>query len=410
MAQKAEQRPAAIFWQAFIKACGYASSVLVLIIVVFLFREGGGLFSSRAVERDLVAAVHQDNPVRELSETELHDVLEGKIKNWKALGGPDLKLKALHVNNLEKKLKEWGMIDKKPEEKLGKKYEKLRPLLDSLMRAEPGMVILFQEDFIPTIARPIDVGNISLAGFLTGKAWEPAKSPAPLFGALPLLWGTVLVTLGALFFALVLGPPVALYMAELAPKPLYRWLKPMVELLAGIPSVVFGFIGLVVLVPSIRELFGLSSGSTVLAGCILLAVIALPTIISVSEDAIRAVPRALKEASLGMGATHWQTMVRIIVPYSAPGIVAAILLGVGRIVGETMAVLMVTGNTPQMVGFDFLASVRTMSAAIAAEMGEAPQGGLHYEALFAVGCLLFLLTFLLNLTGELLIFKRMRKR
>jgi len=377
-----------------------------------LFREGAGLFSSPAIEKNLVAAVHPSNPVSRLSEADLHALLQQKISRWSELGGPDVAVELLHINNLEKQLTQYGVLPAKakPEAVLGARYEGLAPVLDSLLERHPGLLLIVQPRFIPSSARRVEVGTLSLGGFLAGRSWEPTRSPAPLFGALPLLWGTVLVTLGALLLALLLGPAVALYMAELAPAALYRWLKPAIELLAGIPSVVFGFIGLVVLVPNIREVFGLSSGSTVLAGCVLLAVIALPTIISVSEDALRAVPRSLKEASMGMGATHWQTMMRVLVPHSLPGILAAVLLGVGRIVGETMAVLMVTGNTPQMAGLDFLASVRTMSAAIAAEMGEAPQGGLHYKSLFAVGCLLFLLTFLLNLIGQLLIFKRRKSR
>ncbi|MBX3102915.1 MAG: phosphate ABC transporter permease subunit PstC [Bacteroidetes bacterium] len=407
MARQAEQRFGSLFWQAFIKACGYASSVLVLIIVLFLFSEGMGLFSSPAIDRELVAAVHPDNPITEIDEETLHALLGEEITTWADFRSAKVEL--VNVNNLEKKLKAYG-LQGRPEDVLGQNFERLPLLLDSMLTVHPGMLIILQPHFVPQRAKQVNVGHISLGRFLAGRTWDPTRSPSPLFGALPLLWGTILVTLGALFFALLLGPPVAMYMAELAPKPIYRWLKPTVELLAGIPSVVFGFIGLVVLVPNIQVVFGLDSGSTVLAGCMLLAVIALPTIISVSEDAIRAVPRTLKEASLGMGATHWQTMIRVIVPYSAPGILAAILLGVGRIVGETMAVLMVTGNTPQMVGFDFLASVRTMSAAIAAEMGEAPQGGLHYKSLFAVGCLLFLLTFIINLVGELLVAKKIKQR
>jgi len=219
---------------------------------------------------------------------------------------------------------------------------------------------------------------------------------------LPLLWGSLLVTVGAAFFALLLGPPVAIYLAELASPRIKGIVKPTIELLSGIPSVVFGFLGLVVLVPNIQKAFDLDSGSTALAGSLLLAVISLPTIISVMEDALSGTPGALKEASLALGATHWQTIYKVMIPYAGPGIIAGILLGIGRIVGETMAVLMVTGNNPHLVGLDFLASVRTMSAAIAAEMGEAPQGGLHYKSLFAVGCVLFLLTFCINLLGEIL--------
>ncbi|MCS7086363.1 MAG: phosphate ABC transporter permease subunit PstC, partial [Bacteroidia bacterium] len=221
-------------------------------------------------------------------------------------------------------------------------------------------------------------------------------------GAWPLITGTLLVTFYALIFAVVLGVPTAVYLAEPAPPKIRAAVKPMIELLAGVPSVVFGFIGLVVVVPYLRRLFDLDSGSTALAGSILLAVVALPTIISVSEDAIRAVPDSLRQGSLALGATHWQTIYRVVLPHARSGVAAALILGAGRIVGETMVVLMVTGNNPQWVGWNALESVRTMSAAIAAEMGEAPQGGIHYQSLFTVGCLLFLLTFCVNFVGELL--------
>jgi phosphate transport system permease protein len=176
-------------------------------------------------------------------------------------------------------------------------------------------------------------------------------------------------------------------------------LKPVIELLAGIPSVVYGFFGLVVIVPYLQKLFNLPVGETALAGSIILAIMALPTIITISEDAIRNTPRAMKEASLALGATRWQTISKIIVPYSASGITAAAILGVGRAIGETMAVLMVTGNAA-VIPHTLLEPVRTIPATIAAELGEAPQGGLHYEALFALGCILFLITLVINLSVE----------
>jgi phosphate transport system permease protein len=387
-------------WEAFIKACGWATSFLVVIIVVFLFSEGLSLFSEKPIEGGYELGVHPSITVEEIGQTTLQRITEGTDTNWAQLGGPNRPLTLLSLNNLEKYLKGKGLIRKKPEELIGADYAGLRPLLDSLLQADPGLLLAFQPDQLPPQARRLPMGNVSAGAFLSGTQWMPAENPVPFFGALPLVWGTLLVTLGALLFALLFGPPVAIFLAELASKRTRSLLKPMIELLAGIPSVVFGFLGLVVLVPWIQSAFGLNSGSTALAGSVLLAIIALPTIISVSEDALRAVPRDLKEASLALGANHWQTIRTVCVPYARPGILAAAILGVGRIVGETMVVLMVTGNKPQMPGFDFLESVRTMSAAIAAEMGEAPQGGLHFKALFMVGGLLFLLTFLINLVGE----------
>jgi phosphate transport system permease protein len=217
--------------------------------------------------------------------------------------------------------------------------------------------------------------------------------------------GTFLVTLVAILIALPLGLAVAIYLAELADERTRSYLKPAIELLAGIPSVVYGFFGLVVIVPLIKDLFGLSVGETALAGSILLAIIALPTIITVSEDSIKSTPRALKEASLALGATHWETITRVIVPYAINGISAAALLGVGRAVGETMTVLMVTGNAA-VIPHSILVPVRTLSATIAAELGEAPQGGLHYQALFLVGCVLFIVTFAFNLFAEYIASRR----
>lgn len=397
-------------WEAFIKSCGWASTVIVLVIVVFLFRQGLSLFWEKPLERELVVAVHPDNPVRQLSARQMEDVINGETTNWKQADGKDQTIAVVHPHNLDKELKSRGLIKKKPEERIGEDFSGLKPLLDSLMRAEPGMLLIFQPAFLPDQAKAVNVGTLEVASFLLGTEWAPTEAPLPFFGALPLLTGTLLVTLGAILLALLLGPPVAIYLAELASPRQRNIIKPMIELLAGIPSVVFGFIGLVVLVPAIRVSFGLDSGSTALAGSVILAFIALPTVISVAEDALRSTPSALKEASLGLGATHWQTIKNVVLPYNTTSLIAAFILGVGRIVGETMAVLMVTGNNPQMAGVDFLASVRTMSAAIAAEMGEAPQGGLHYKALFAIGCLLFLLTFAINFAGEVIIKRSKRVR
>jgi len=206
----------------------------------------------------------------------------------------------------------------------------------------------------------------------------------------------LLVSFFAILFALPIGLATAIYMAEVADERLRKILKPIIELLAGIPSVVYGFFGLIVIVPMIHDVFHLPVGETALAGSIVLGIMALPTIITVSEDAIRNTPRSMKEASLALGANKWQTIYRVVIPYSMSGISAAAILGIGRAIGETMAVLMVTGNAAVMPR-SLLQPVRTIPATIAAELGEAPAGGVHYQALFALGCILFLITMAINI-------------
>jgi len=234
--------------------------------------------------------------------------------------------------------------------------------------------------------------------FLTGTRWAPT-SAVPKFGLVPLLLGSALVTVGAIIIALPLGVGAAVYIGELAPKALREILKPIIEVLATIPSVVIGFIGIQLIVPLIKSTFKLPIGLTALAGSIMLAFMSLPTIISISEDAINAVPIKYRHASLALGATKWETTYKVVIPTASSGIVASIMLGLGRIVGETMTVLMLTGNSPRIV-FSWLQPVRTITATIAAEMGETVQGGLHFSALFAIGFVLFVITFLINLVAD----------
>lgn len=209
--------------------------------------------------------------------------------------------------------------------------------------------------------------------------------------------GSLAVTGGALVIAVPLGVATAAFLAELAPARLARLLRPAVDLLAGIPSVVYGFVGLTMLVPWIRETFG-GPGFSVLAGSLLLGVMVLPTVVAISEDAIRAVPRSYREGSLALGATPWQTLTRVVLPAARPGIVAAAVLGMGRAIGETMAVLMVTGNVTALPNSP-LAPTRTLTANIALEMGYA--SGRHQEALFATGIVLFVLIMALNTLAAL---------
>ena len=233
--------------------------------------------------------------------------------------------------------------------------------------------------------------------FLTGTKWAPTSTEK--FGLLPLLTGSALITVGAIIIALPLGVGAAIYIGELAPRAVRETLKPIIEILATIPSVVIGFIGIQMIVPVIKRVFGLPIGLTALAGSIMLAFMSLPTIISISEDAINAVPIKFRHASLALGATKWETTYKVVVPAAKSGIVASIMLGLGRIVGETMTVLMVTGNSPRIV-FSWLQPVRTITATIAAEMGETVRGELHFSSLFAIGLVLFIITFLINFIAD----------
>ncbi len=229
--------------------------------------------------------------------------------------------------------------------------------------------------------------------------WVPVSYSEEIFGLIPLFTGSVVVTVLATVIMIPFGVLGAIYIAEMASNLERTVLKPFVEILAGIPSVVIGFFGLVVLSPIIKEAFGLQTGLTALTGAILLALMAIPTVISISEDAIRSVPRSYKEASLALGAGRMQTIWKVVVPAALPGIIAAIMLGMGRVIGETMVVLMVTGNAAR-ISFDPFESVRTMTATIAAEMGEVAFGSHHYQALFWVGLVLLVITFGLNVVAR----------
>ena len=242
--------------------------------------------------------------------------------------------------------------------------------------------------------------------FLSGRLWYPTSDP-PQFGILSLIVGSLFVTVLAAFIAIPLGVMTALFIAEIAPKVLKDILKSVVELLAAIPSVVLGFIGMVSLVPFVRNLFNLPTGLSAFSGALILAFMALPTIVSISEDAIRQVPWSYKEGAIALGATRWQTMYRIVLPAALPGIVGAVMLGIGRVIGETMAVMMITGNAAHIPGSIF-DPVRTMTATIAAEMGETVKGSLHYQSLFAIGLVLFVITFIVNFTADTFLRKARR--
>lgn len=253
------------------------------------------------------------------------------------------------------------------------------------------LVFLFVEGF------PI-FKKVSVPAFLFGREWYPTSSP-PDFGILPLLAASLAVTLFSALMAIPLGVMTAVYLAEIAPARIREIVKPLVELLAALPSVVIGFFGMVVIAPFLQEFLDLPTGLNLFNASLMLAFMSVPTICSISEDAIYSVPRELKEASLALGATHWETILRVMLPASLSGISTAVILGMSRAIGETMVVLMVAGGAA-LIPTSIFKPVRPMPASIAAEMAEAPFRGDHYYALFAIGVVLFLFTLCFNLVAD----------
>ncbi len=245
--------------------------------------------------------------------------------------------------------------------------------------------------------------EIPLAEFAK-KTWDPTSPEKPLYGLLSMIVSTLMVTAGALVIAVPVGLGVAAYLSDVAHWRVREIVKPVIEVLAGIPSVVIGFLGIVLFGPVIAGIFHTGNGLNAANGSFLLAVMALPTIISISEDSLNAVPLAYSEASLALGGSRWQTLVRVKIPAALSGIIAAVMLGMGRAIGETMTVLMATGNA-RAFPHGFLDSVRTMTADIAIELGEVPYYTTHYYALFVIGLILFLITFVVNLMADVVLNK-----
>jgi phosphate transport system permease protein len=241
----------------------------------------------------------------------------------------------------------------------------------------------------------------SLSDFLTDTGWYP-QAEQPQFGALALIAGSLYVTVAAVVFSVPVGILAAVFLSDVVSFKVGGFIKPLIEILAAIPSVAYGFFAVMVLAPLMQKRFGFSTGTNALNASLILAVMALPTIISVAEDSISAIGRELREASYALGATRMETMFRVIIPAAHSGIVAAIVLGMMRAIGETMVVWMASGNASQIPTpwWDLSQSVRTMTATIAGDMGETVKGSDHYRALFAVGSLLLVMTFILNIVSE----------
>jgi phosphate transport system permease protein len=380
------------FIEGLLMLSGTITSLTVVLIVIFLFKEGIGVFNQKAVESGYVVAVNKGNHLDQISSEDIKNIYDQKITHWSELGGKPDSIILFRVEDISNFYSD---------EEIGENFERLPACISRLTDSLPDIIAFFPEKYLDKNfkGKVLNVDKIKLSEFFGGKEWFPTAQPSAQLGVMPLILGTLWVSLGAILLALPLGLACSVYMSEIANEKVRRIMKPLIELLAGIPSVVYGFFGLVIIVPMIQRTFDLPVGETALAGSIVLGIMALPTIITISEDAMRNTPRAMKEASLALGASRWQTIYKVVVPYSISGITAGAILGIGRAIGETMAVLMVTGNAA-VIPHSILQPVRTIPATIAAELGEAPNGGLHYKALFALGCILFLITLFINLTVE----------
>lgn len=374
---------------------GSLTSIAILLIVVFLFKEGVGLFNSPSVEKGYVLCVNSENSIDKLSVIQIKEIFDSEVVDWKDVGGKEGEITIFRFDEI---------FNIYSEEDLGEDYALLSAKLGEVITSNLNIIAYLPQEYAPVgieSVKLLPTESIGVADFLGGKEWMPTATPTPLFGVLPLILGTLLVSFFAILFALPLGLGVAIYLSELASKRTRKLMKPTIELLAGIPSVVYGFFGLVVLVPLVQKVFHLPVGETALAGSVILAIMALPTIITIAEDAIGNVPLSMREASVALGASHWQTIYKVILPYSRSGITAAAVLGIGRAIGETMAVLMVTGNAAIMP-HSLFQSVRTIPATIAAELGESPAGGAHYQSLFLLGSILFIITMVISITAEVI--------
>ncbi|MCK4322841.1 phosphate ABC transporter permease subunit PstC [candidate division WOR-3 bacterium] len=265
-----------------------------------------------------------------------------------------------------------------------------------------GIIFIIFREGIPIFR------EVGIFDFLFNKSWHPTHDPAD-FGILSLIAGSIIVTAGALVVSLPLGVGSAVFIAELAPPKIKEILKPLIELLASVPSVIYGLFGMAFLSPFIRELFDIPTGLNALTASIILGIMVVPIISSLSEDAITSIPKDIREASYALGANKWETIIRVVLPAAKSGVIASIVLGFGRAIGETMVVLMVAGGAA-IIPKSILQPVRPMTSTIAAEMGEAIMGSSHFHALFGIAIILFIIIFISNMTTEWVIGRRKRKK
>ncbi|MCX7764011.1 MAG: phosphate ABC transporter permease subunit PstC [Bacteroidia bacterium] len=351
----------------------------------FLFREGlPALYKSPYEE--LRFAVHPENPISQLDAGQVRALVR-REKKWKDFGGPDTAVVAVHLANIDRYVT------------AGASLHQIQSTIDSLARLR-GVLLALPPNLLPKHTKPLVVHWKGWKEIFFSTQWSPTYEPVPAVGFLPLLMGSLWVSVIGLLVVVPLGIAMAVYAVEFLPKTLYYPVKILWELMAGLPSVIIGFWGLVVVVPWIQKVFKLSAGETALTAGLLLGWMTLPLMASLVEEALRAIPRLLEESSYGLGATQWQTILRLKLPYILPSIATATLLAAGRILGETMVVLMVSGNSP-VIAWTPLKPVRALPATLAAELGEAPVGSYHYHTLFLLGVVLFLLTLLLNVSAYL---------
>jgi len=281
--------------------------------------------------------------------------------------------------------------------KMNSKKEKIIKLLFTILAFASllfllGIIIVLFKESLPIFK------DVRLTDFIFGKHWYPTYEPAE-YGILPLITASFWVTIGAMFVCVPLGLGSALYINEIASFKQKHILKPVIEILAGIPSIVYGFFGMLIVAPFLQNLLNIPSGLCAFTASLVLGIMAIPTVTSLSEDALSFVPKSFKEASYALGANRWQTLVKVIIPASMSGISTSIILGMSRIVGETMTVLMVSGGSA-IIPKSIFDPVRPMTSTIAAEMGESAVGSQHYHALFAIGLMLFLITLVFNVIAE----------
>jgi phosphate transport system permease protein len=309
------------------------------------------------------------------------------------------------MNTSRQTLSAWRQTKRWVARATARTLDATEPLVEWLIRVCGWSSVLFVFAilfFVFQEAAPVLFGGLNLREFFTSPEWRPTAPVQPQYGILALLVGTLSVTLLAMLIAVPMGLGVAVYIAEFARGKFRETLKVVVELLAAVPSVVWGFIGYMVMGPIIIRLTGAPTGVNLLNGGIILGLMSVPIIVSMAEDALKSVPDSYREAALSLGASRWEVVYRVLFPAAKNGLLAAVLLGVGRAIGETMAVLMATGHAI-MIPHSLLDPVRTLTATIAAELGEAVQGDTHYRVLFVIGVVLFAVTFVINIVADLVV-------
>ncbi|GIV23209.1 MAG: phosphate ABC transporter permease subunit PstC [Bacteroidia bacterium] len=365
------------------KAFQAAAATTILILgglTLFLFQEGLPTLWKSPYE-GVTYAVHPQNPLPHLSPEAVQALVRGET-TWTALGGPEAPVVPVYLANLDRYVSAHAPAPL------------FKHILDSLATL-PGVLFALPPSLLPARTKPIDVPWNGWKALFASARWSPTYEPIPSVGVWSLLIGSLWVSAIGLLVVVPLGIAMAVYVVEFLPKKLYYAIKMLWEVLAGLPSVVVGFWGLMVLVPWIQKIFHLEDGETALTAGILLGWMTLPLMASLVEEALQAIPPLLIESSYGLGATQWQTILRLKLPYIMPSIFTATLLSAGRILGETMVVLIVSGNAP-LLSWSPLMPVRTLPATLAAELGEAPVGSYHYHVLFFLGIILFLITVSLN--------------